>query len=67
MINRTVIVIAHRLSTVRHADLIVVCGNGGQVIEYGTHDELMNNYNAYSKLISRQIENSNNDTAELLS
>src|SRR5688572_17534819 len=40
MRNRTTFVIAHRLSTVRHADLIVALENG-QVAELGTHDELI--------------------------
>jgi ABC-type multidrug transport system fused ATPase/permease subunit len=40
MKNRTSIVIAHRLSTIRNADKIVVLENG-QIVETGTHDELM--------------------------
>jgi len=38
--GRTAIVIAHRLSTVRSADRIIVLGNGG-VAEQGTHDDLV--------------------------
>jgi len=40
MAGRTTFVIAHRLSTVRRADKILVL-EGGKIIEYGTHDELM--------------------------
>lgn len=39
--SRTVLVIAHRLSTVRHADRIFVLGEGGRIEESGTHDELV--------------------------
>src|SRR3989449_11037277 len=39
MAHRTVLVIAHRLTTVRHADLIVVL-SGGRIVERGTHDAL---------------------------
>ena len=40
MENRTALVVAHRLSTVAHADLILVLENG-QITERGTHDELL--------------------------
>ena len=44
--NRTVIVIAHRLSTIRNADWIVVMHNG-EIVEAGTHDQLLNNRGIY--------------------
>lgn len=44
--NRTVIVIAHRLSTIRNADWIVVMHNG-EIVEAGTHDQLLNNHGIY--------------------
>ncbi len=47
--NRTTILIAHRLSTVRHADCIYVLEHG-QLIESGTHDELIARTGAYKKL-----------------
>ncbi|MBN2016742.1 MAG: ABC transporter ATP-binding protein [Candidatus Cloacimonetes bacterium] len=50
--NRTTIIIAHRLSTVRKADLLYVM-NKGEIVEQGSHDELMKNegyyYNLYTK------------------
>ena len=49
MKNRTSIVIAHRLSTIQHADEIVVIQNG-QVMERGTHDELVVKGGVYKKL-----------------
>ncbi|KUL42757.1 ABC transporter ATP-binding protein [Streptomyces regalis] len=48
--NRTMIVIAHRLSTVRSADRIYVLGSGGLVAEYGTHDELVARDGTYATL-----------------
>ena len=55
MQGRTVIVIAHRLSTIRHADKIIVLENG-QVIESGSHDELLETDMAYSRLLKAQFE-----------
>jgi subfamily B ATP-binding cassette protein MsbA len=53
MKNRTSIVIAHRLSTIQNADLIVVMQKG-EIIEQGTHQELIANKNMYSKLVAMQ-------------
>ena len=47
--DRTTIVIAHRLSTVRNADEIIVLDNG-QIVETGTHDKLITNRGPYSDL-----------------
>lgn len=47
--NRTTITIAHRLSTVKNADEIIVLGEDG-IIERGTHQELINNNSYYAKL-----------------
>jgi ABC-type multidrug transport system fused ATPase/permease subunit len=51
--DRTVIIIAHRLSTIRHADQIVVIDNG-QVIEAGSHQELLTSNGHYSRLVAAQ-------------
>jgi subfamily B ATP-binding cassette protein MsbA len=53
MQNRTCIVIAHRLSTVQHADEIIVM-NQGEIIERGSHKELMQIDSAYRKLVELQ-------------
>lgn len=53
MKNRTCVVIAHRLSTVQHADEIIVL-NQGEIVERGTHRELMDREGAYKKLVSLQ-------------
>lgn len=53
MKNRTTIVIAHRLSTVQHADEIVVMKDG-TIIERGTHEELMRREGEYGKLVELQ-------------
>jgi len=56
MADRTVFVIAHRLSTVRHADKIVVV-NYGQIVETGTHEELLANENSvYASLYRAQLK-----------
>ena len=54
MQNRTTLVIAHRLATVRDADQIVVMNNG-RLQEQGTHRELLDNRAAYAQLLRYQI------------
>ena len=56
MKNRTVFAIAHRLSTVRNADLILVM-DGGEIVERGTHDELYAANGIYRKLCDMQRTN----------
>jgi len=53
MQNRTSIVIAHRLSTIRHADEILVLQKG-EIVERGTHDELIAKQGYYYKLVQMQ-------------
>jgi subfamily B ATP-binding cassette protein MsbA len=53
MKNRTSIVIAHRLSTIVNADMIVVM-NKGEILEYGSHKELLDKNGAYKKLFDMQ-------------
>lgn len=53
MKNRTVIVVAHRLSTIQHADNIVVLENG-KIVEQGSHNELLAIEGAYKKLVNIQ-------------
>lgn len=53
--NRTVVIVAHRLSTVRHADNIVVLDKG-EIAEQGTHDELTLRRGLYYHLIKNQLE-----------
>jgi ATP-binding cassette subfamily B protein/subfamily B ATP-binding cassette protein MsbA len=55
MIGRTAFIIAHRLSTVRHADLIVILDRGA-VVEQGTHDDLMRLGGQYRQMYNAQHE-----------
>ncbi len=62
MKGRTSFVIAHRLSTVRDADLILVI-NDGDIIEQGTHEELLAQGGFYEKLYNSQFEECNDNIA----
>ena len=55
--DRTVLVIAHRLGTIRHADNIIVLG-GGKVAEEGTHDELLAKNGKYAEMWNMQLMSS---------
>ena len=55
MRGRTSFVIAHRLSTIKNADLILVMKDG-DIIEQGTHDELMAENGFYAQLYESQFE-----------
>ena len=53
--GRTVVIVAHRLATVRHADRILVVEKG-HVIESGTHEDLLAQGGAYAKLVQHQLQ-----------
>ena len=53
--NRTVVVIAHRLSTVRNADNIIVLSKG-KIVEQGTHNDLVAARGAYYELVRNQLQ-----------
>jgi ATP-binding cassette subfamily B protein len=55
MKDRTSFIVAHRLSTIRHADMILVMKDG-RIIEQGGHEELMEARGFYQELYSAQLE-----------
>ena len=55
MNGRTVLVIAHRLSTVKTANIVAVVSDG-QIVERGTHEELLDKNGIYSALVKRQLQ-----------
>ncbi len=54
MVNRTTIVVAHRLSTIQAADIILVL-NAGRVVEAGTHQQLLARRGHYAQLVEHQM------------
>ncbi|WP_284460854.1 peptidase domain-containing ABC transporter [Chryseobacterium sp.] len=53
--GKTVVIIAHRLSTVKNADNIIVL-NGGKIVEEGNHQEIVSKNGEYYKLVKNQLE-----------
>ena len=53
--NKTVVVVAHRLSTVKNADNIIVMENG-KIVEQGTHEQLTLKHGKYYELVKNQLE-----------
>ncbi|KAK4547577.1 hypothetical protein LTR36_000534 [Oleoguttula mirabilis] len=63
--DRTTFMIAHRLSTIQHADLILVI-NDGQIVERGTHEELIRQNGKYVALWSKQLSKDVEDVGDAL-
>ena len=57
-IDETVIIVSHKISSIMHADLIIVIDNG-VIVEKGTHKKLLSNNGFYKKLAQKQLENVN--------
>lgn len=64
MQNRTTLVVAHRLSTIENADVIVVMDKG-QIIEQGRHDELLKKNGAYARLHRMQFKDTEMESASV--
>ncbi|CAN1151697.1 ABC transporter B family member 25 [Linum perenne] len=62
MNGRTVLVIAHRLSTVQSANTVAVISDG-QIVESGSHDELLDKDGVYTALVRRQLQGSRTEPA----
>ncbi len=62
--QRTTFIVAHRLSTILHADIIVVLDRG-QVIELGRHDELLARQGMYARMVERQHQRDANRSSTL--
>ena len=54
MVDRTTILISHRISTVKSADLIVVLDDG-EIVERGTHEELLEHNGIYASIYEKQL------------
>lgn len=58
-LGRTTLIVAHRLSTIRNADVIAGFQDG-KIVELGTHDELMETKGVYQSLVSTQVSLTHN-------
>lgn len=64
--GHTVLLIAHRLSTVENADKIIVLDHG-QIVEFGNHKELLKQNGLYAFLVQKQMHADNNDNESVIS
>ncbi|WP_371804963.1 ABC transporter ATP-binding protein [Candidatus Lokiarchaeum ossiferum] len=64
MKNKTVIIVAHRLSSLKHVDNIVVLNNG-KIVEKGTHDELLGSDGLYKRLYLKQMNDMNSKSKKM--
>jgi len=62
--GRTTVVIAHQLSTIRRADVILLMEDG-RVIERGSHEELMARRGVYHDMVVRQMQSSSQNVEEV--